>query len=290
VRSPDNKIRVDQQEQATTMSTNGKAFRLDGRVALVTGSTRGLGRQMALGLAHAGARVAMNYAHDKDVAEAAFADLRRMSADGCLVRADVTDAEEVERMCREVALALGPIDILVINATCSQPELPFEEYEWAFFQRMLDFFVKSPVLLMKSCLPHMKEQRWGRIVHITSEVLALASAPFSAYVAAKGGQTGLALSTARELAGSGITVNMVAPGWIPVERHAHYSNESLDSYRAGVPAGRLGTPSDVAPTVVYLASEEAGFVTGQTLSVNGGNTVLRSAIGGASYMASHAGA
>jgi 3-oxoacyl-[acyl-carrier protein] reductase len=261
------------------MLNNGKAFRLDGRVALVTGSTRGLGKQIAMGLAHAGARTAMNYANDRETAEAAYADLRRMSAESCLVQGDVTDPMSVERICREVALALGPIDILVVNATCSQPELPFEEYDWDFFQTMLDFFVKSPVLLMRSCLPHMKEQRWGRIVHITSEVLALASAPFSAYVAAKGGQTGLALSTARELAGSGITVNMVAPGWIPVERHAHYSTESLDNYRAGVPAGRIGTPSDVAPTVVYLASEEAGFVTGQTLSVNGGNTVLRSAIG-----------
>jgi 3-oxoacyl-[acyl-carrier protein] reductase len=274
-----NGSRIDQKEQTASMLNNGKAFRLDGRVALVTGSTRGLGKQIAMGLAHAGARTAMNYANDRETAEAAYADLRRMSAESCLVQGDVTDPMSVERICREVALALGPIDILVVNATCSQPELPFEEYDWDFFQTMLDFFVKSPVLLMRSCLPHMKEQQWGRIVHITSEVLALASAPFSAYVAAKGGQTGLALSTARELAGSGITVNMVAPGWIPVERHAHYSTESLDNYRAGVPAGRIGTPSDVAPTVVYLASEEAGFVTGQTLSVNGGNTVLRSAIG-----------
>jgi 3-oxoacyl-[acyl-carrier protein] reductase len=272
------------------MLNNGKAFRLDGHVALVTGSTRGLGKQIAMGLAHAGARVAMNFANDRELAEAAFAELQRVSPESCLVQADVTDAACVERMCREVAEKLGPIDILTVNATCSQPELPFEEYDWDFFQSMLDFFVKSPVLLMKSCLPHMKEQRWGRIIHITSEVLALASAPFSAYVAAKGGQTGLALSTARELAGSGITVNMVAPGWIPVERHSHYSTESLDSYKSGVPAGRLGTPSDVAPTVVYLASEEAGFVTGQTLSVNGGNTVLRSAIGETSSMFTPAGA
>jgi 3-oxoacyl-[acyl-carrier protein] reductase len=272
------------------MLNTGSAFRLDGRVALVTGSTRGLGKEIALGLARAGARTAMNYANDRDVAEAAFAELQRVSRDSCLVQADATDPGDVERMCREVASKLGPIDILVINATCSQPELSFEEYDWEFFQTMLDFFVKSPVLLMKSCLPHMKQQRWGRIVHITSEVLALASAPFSAYVAAKGGQTGLALSTARELADSGITVNMVAPGWIPVERHVHCSSESLDNYRAGVPAGRLGTPSDVAPAVVYLASEEAGFVTGQTLSVNGGNTILRSAISDTSCKIGHAGA
>lgn len=263
------------------MLTHGHAFRLDGRVALVTGSTRGLGKQMALALAAAGARTAMNYANDRETAEAAFLELQGITSDCCLVPGDVTDAAAVERMCREVARELGPIDVLVINATCSQPELSFEGYDWDFFQTMLDYFVKSPVLLMKSCLPHMKEQRWGRIIHITSEVLALASAPFSAYVAAKGGQTGLALSTARELAGSGITVNMIAPGWIPVERHCDHSPESMRKYADDVPAGRMGTPGDVAPAVVYLASPEAGFVTGQTLSVNGGNTVLRNALAGA---------
>jgi 3-oxoacyl-[acyl-carrier protein] reductase len=209
----------------------------------------------------------------------AFAELRRISRETCLVQGDVTDPLSVDKLCSKVAATLGPIDILVINATCSQPELPFEEYDWEFFQSMFDYFVKSPVLLMKACLPHMKQKQWGRIVHITSEVVALGTAPFSAYVAAKGGQTGLALSTARELAGSGITVNMIAPGWIPVERHADYSPNAMRDYAAGVPAGRMGTPEDVAPTVVYLASEEARFVTGQTLSVNGGNTVLNSFLG-----------
>lgn len=266
------------------MLNNGHSFRLDGRVALVTGSTRGLGKQMALALASAGARVAMNYANDRETAEAAFLELQGVSSDCCLVQGDVTDEASVNSMCREVASSLGAIDILVVNATCSQPELSFEGYDWAFFQTMLDFFVKSPVLLMKACLPHMKEQRWGRVIHITSEVLALASAPFSAYVAAKGGQTGLALSTARELAGSGITVNMIAPGWIPVERHAGYSAEQMNGYAARVPAGRMGVPSDVAPAVVYLASNEASFVTGQTLSVNGGNTVLNTALGDALSM------
>ena len=257
---------------------NGHSFRLDGRVALVTGSTRGLGKQIALSLARAGARTAMNYANDHATAEAAFRELVEITNDSCLVCGNVTDSAAVERMSREVVDSLGPIDILVVNATCSQPELPFEQYDWQFFQTMLDFFVKSPVLLMQSCLPEMKRQHWGRIIHITSEVVALASAPFSAYVAAKAGQTGLALSTARELAGSGITVNMVAPGWIPVERHAAYSPEQMRSYIDGVPAGRMGTPLDVAASVIYLASEEARFVTGQTLSVNGGNTVLQNAL------------
>jgi 3-oxoacyl-[acyl-carrier protein] reductase len=259
------------------MATDGQPFRLDGRVALVTGSTRGLGKEMALALARAGAKVAMNYANDAALAEAAFAELKSVASEACLVRADVTSQAEVRRMCSEAATKLGGVDILVVNATCSQPELPFEEYDWEFFQTMLDFFVKSPVLLMKECLPHMKQQQWGRIIHVTSEVFALATAPFSAYVAAKGGQTGLALSTARELAGSGVTVNMVAPGWIPVERHAHYPAEAIENYRLGVPAGRMGVPEEVAPAVVFLASDEARFITGQTLLVNGGNAVLKDA-------------
>ena len=186
----------------------------------------------------------MNFASDDDTAKGAFLELQGVSSDCTLVKGDVTEPAAVERMCREVAGALGPIDILVINATCSQPELAFEDYDWEFFQAMLDYFVKSPVLLMGACLPQMKRQQWGRIIHITSEVLALASAPFSAYVAAKGAQAGLALSMAKELAGWGITVNMIAPGWIPVERHINHSPESLERYAAEVPAGRMGTPHE----------------------------------------------
>jgi 3-oxoacyl-[acyl-carrier protein] reductase len=249
-----------------------KPFRLDGRVALVTGSSRGLGKEMAVHLARAGARVVMNYAHAQDTAEAAFADLKKVSRDCCLIQGDVTDPASVARICQETAERLAPIDILVLNATCDQPELSIEEYEWSFYQRMLDFFVKSPVLFTKACLPHMKQQGWGRIIHITSEVFALGNAPFSAYVAAKGGQIGFARSTARELAPFGITVNMIAPGWIPTERHADVPQHAKDNYIARVPADRWGTPADVAAAVVYYASIEAAYVTGQTLSVNGGNT------------------
>lgn len=248
-------------------------FRLDGRVALVTGGSKGLGRQMAYDLGRAGARVAVNYLNSQEAAEETLAQLQSNDAPCCLVRGDATDPDDVARMCSQTREQLGPIDVLVVNATCPQPELPLEEYDWEFFQTMHNFFVKSPVLLMEHCLPHMKQQRWGRIIHITSEVFHLGNAPFSAYVSAKGGQVGLARSTARELAPFGVTVNMVAPGWIPVERHADYSQEQKDAYEAHIPAGHFGTPEDVAPAVVYLASEAASFVNGQTISVNGGNTV-----------------
>jgi 3-oxoacyl-[acyl-carrier protein] reductase len=176
-------------------------------------------------------------------------------------------------MYDEVASQLGSVDILVCNATPDQPLKPIEEYDWAFFQQMLDFFVKSPYLLVKSCLPQMKSRRWGRIINITSEVFDLGVAPFSAYVAAKGAQTGLTRSLARELAPFGITVNSVAPGWIPVERHEKDPPAMKEAYLATVPAGRWGHPRDVAGAVVYFASVEADFVTGQTVSVNGGHTV-----------------
>lgn len=249
------------------------SFDLSNRVALVTGSSRGLGKSMVLELARAGAKVAINYANSREKAEQTLAEVVATGAACCLVQADVTDESEVAHLCEEVASTLGPIDILVPNATCDQPERPIEEYDWAFYQTMLDYFVKSPVLLIKECLPHMKRQKWGRIVQITSEVFFIGVAPFSAYVAAKGGQVGLSRSLARELAPHGITVNMVAPGWIPVERHANYPKEQLAGYLTGVPAARWGVPEDAAHAVVYLASNEAAFVTGQTIHVNGGRTV-----------------
>ena len=255
-----------------TMATSSGS--LEGRVALVTGSTRGLGHEIAMELGRRGARVAMNYANDRGVADAAFVELSAVAAKAHLVQADVTDASDVERATREVREALGPIDIVVLNATCAQPQLPIEEYDWAFFQRMLDFFVKSPVLFTKACLPHMKQQKWGRIIQVTSEVFHLGVPNFSAYVAAKGGQTGLSRSLARELAPWGITVNMIAPGWIPVERHADDSQEDKDAYFTTIPAGRWGTPADVAAAAAFFASDEASFITGQTVSVNGGHTVL----------------
>jgi len=248
------------------------AFSLAGHVAVVTGSSTGLGKAIARTLGQAGARVAVNYFHNADRAENTLAEFQAANIDSALVKADVITEAGVELLFRETEARLGKPDILVVNATPAQPLKPIEEYDWAFYQTMLDFFVKSPFLLARRGLPHMKAKKWGRIVNITSEVFQRSVAPFSAYVAAKGGQVGWSRSMATELAPFGITVNMVAPGWIPVERHQNDPQAEKDAYFRQIPAGRWGTPQDVADAVLYLASAEASFVTGQTLCINGGLT------------------
>ncbi|MCE9555687.1 MAG: 3-oxoacyl-ACP reductase FabG [Planctomycetes bacterium] len=247
-------------------------FSLEGRVALVTGSSKGLGKAIALGLGKAGARVAINYQNNAAKAEATAEELRRSGCKIALVRANVIDAADVQRLCETVAKELGPIDILIPNATPDQPQKPIEQYDWDFYQSMIDFFLKSPYLLTRATLPHMKQQKFGRIINITSEVFHLSVGNFSAYVAAKGAQIGWSRSMATELAPHGITVNTIAPGWIPVERHEKDPQEVKDAYLASIPARRWGTPEDVANAAVYYASTEAAFVTGQTLCVNGGAT------------------
>jgi len=250
-----------------------KGFDLTGRVALVTGSTTGLGKAMAIALGQAGAKVALNYANNQARAEKAFAEFQASGGKGALFRGSVVDEAEVKRLVEEVAKTLGAIDILVFNATPDQPQKPIEEYDWTFYQSMLDFFIKSPFLLTRACLPHLKQQKWGRIINIGSEVVARGVPNFSAYVAAKGGQNGWTRSMSGELAPYGITVNMIAPGWIPVERHENDPQEAKDGYRALIPANRWGVPQDVAGAVVFLASDAASFITGQNLHVNGGMTV-----------------
>jgi len=248
-------------------------FPLKGRVALVTGSTTGLGKAIAFALGTAGAKVALNYQNNVARAEEAFAEFEADGGVGMLIRGDVTSEAEAPLLVGEIAAKLGPVDILVLNATSAQPLKPIEEYDWAFFQQMLDFFVKSPFLLSRACLPHMKEQRWGRIINVGSEVFAQGVPNFTAYVAAKGGQNGFHRSLANEVARWGVTVNMVSPGWIPVERHVNDSQEAKDAYLSHIPAGRWGVPEDVAGAVAFLASDAAAFITGQNLHVNGGMTV-----------------
>lgn len=223
-------------------------------------------------LARDGIRVAVNYLHNKSAADKLCEAIRGAGGFAHAFQADVRDEIETGRLVHEVGTVLGPIDILVLNATGEQPFLSIEEQTWSAYLDQLEFFVKSPLLLLKQVLPGMKERRFGRVVNIGSEVVELGNARFANYVSAKAAQLGLTRSWASELAPFGITVNLVAPGWIPTERHGGSSAAEMAAYTAGVPMRRRGTAEDVGRTVAFLASDGAKFITGQKVAVNGGNT------------------
>ena len=246
---------------------------LHGKVALVTGASRGLGAAIALKLAACGARTAINYFGSPQKARHVHEQIRQAGGTAEVFQADVRDETAVADLIARVTKTFGPIDILVINATGPQPFIKLDELTWRHCLDQLEFFVKSPVLLAKAVLPSMKERRSGRIINIGSEVFERGVPQFSNYVSAKGAQLGLTRSWAMELAPWQITVNLVAPGWIPTERHAHDSQESKDAYAAAVPMRHMGDPSDVAEAVAFLASDGARFITGQKIAVNGGNTL-----------------
>jgi 3-oxoacyl-[acyl-carrier protein] reductase len=248
-------------------------YDLSKRVALVTGASRGLGEAIAVALGQCGAKVAVNYFASPEKAERTVEAVKKAGGDAAAFKADVREEGEVTRMVQEIAGRLGPVDILVPNATGPQPFVPLEKLTWRACLDQLEFFVKSPVLLAKAVVPGMKAKRWGRIIQIGSEVLEKGVPEFSNYVSAKGAQLGLTRSWAMELAASGITVNIVSPGWIPTERHQDDSEDAKRAYAAGVPMKRMGVPADIGAAVAFLASDAANFVTGQKISVNGGNSL-----------------
>ena len=267
------KTRTSSRAAAVALDNEPRPFTLAGRTALVTGSSRGLGKAIAFALGAAGAKVALNFANGQEQADATFDEFAQRGYEGLLVRADVTNEKHVAKMCHAVAKRLGPIDIVVCNATPQQPQKPFELYDWAFHQQMLDFFLKSPVLLLREVLPQMKQRRFGRFVSIGSEVVRRGVPNFGPYVAAKGAQAAWSASMATELAPWQITVNTVSPGWIPVERHANDAVEQKEAYKAMIPMRRWGVPAEVGGVVTFLAGDAAAFVTGQDIAVNGGMTV-----------------
>jgi 3-oxoacyl-[acyl-carrier protein] reductase len=246
---------------------------LSNKVALVTGASRGLGRAIAVELARRGAKTAVNYFGSANLAQDVVRQIEQGKGVARAFRANVTDETEVHQLVANTQAAFGPIDILVINATGPQPFIPIEELTWQHCLDQLEFFVKSPLLLLKQVVGHMKQRRYGRIIQIGSEAFETAIPRFSQYVSAKGAQLGLTRSWARELAPWQITVNLVAPGWIPTERHVNDPQEMKDAYAAAVPMQRMGRHEDVAAAVAYIASDAANFITGQKISVNGGNTV-----------------
>jgi 3-oxoacyl-[acyl-carrier protein] reductase len=246
---------------------------LEGRTALVTGASRGLGAAIALELGARGAKVAVNYFAKRDRAEQVCAQIKQQGGEAAAFYADVRQEADISKMIQSINQTFQHIDIAVMNATGPQPFLTIEEQTWERYLDQLEFFVKSPLLILKQIVAGMKSRSFGRVIQIGSEVFELGNPMFANYVAAKGAQLGQTRSWARELAPNGITVNLIAPGWIPTERHLHSTEAEIHSYTERVPMKHMGTAEDLANTVAFLASDAGRFITGQKISVNGGNTL-----------------
>ena len=217
--------------------------------------------------------MAVNYFASEARAQALCADLTSRGLQAQAFGADVRDEQDVKRLLTEVEASLGPVDVLVVNATGHQPMLSIDEQTWQAYLDQMEFFVKSPLLLLQAVLPGMRARQFGRVIQIGSEVVELGNARFANYVAAKAAQLGQTRSWARELGPDGITVNLVAPGWIPTERSFDATEQDKRAYAGGVPLQRMGLAEEVGRVVAFLASDAASFVTGQKIAVNGGNTL-----------------
>lgn len=237
--------------------------------AVVTGAGRGLGRAIARRLGRQGWGVVVNDIDD-DGARAVASAIERDGGRALAVAADATDAAAVAEMVAAARERLGPVLVTVANASGPQGTVGIDDLSWEYVLGHLEFFAKSPLLLLQAALPDMRAAGWGRVVHIGSDMFDGGSHGWSAYMAAKGALVGLTRGWAMELGRDGITVNLVAPGWIPVERHGVIPAEIERERLARQPVPRWGTPDDVADAVAYLVTDGAAFISGQRLVVNGG--------------------
>lgn len=242
---------------------------VDGGVALITGAGGGLGRAIAQRLAVDGWTVAVNDLRPEPAEETAAA-IRTAGGRAAAFPADVTDPAAVDAMVEAIRAQFGPVLVSVANASGPQPVVGLDELDWDQVLTHLEFFVKSPLLLAKAVVPGMRAAGGGRLIHLGSDLFDRADPGWSGYMAAKGALVGLTRGWATELGLDKITVNLVAPGWIPVERHGVIADEVADAWFARQDVPRWGVPDDIANTVAFLASAEAGFITGQRITVNGG--------------------
>ena len=242
---------------------------LAGKVAVVTGGSRGIGRAICLHLAKMGARVVINYVSRPEAAEETRAQVEALGSECVVVKFDVADASEVQKAFKQITAECGRIDILVCNAGITRDGLlvKMKEEDW---DQVMAVNLKGAFNCIKAgCRPMMK-QRWGRIIIITSVVGFAGNAGQANYSAAKAGLVGLTRSTARELASRSITVNCVAPGYIDTEMTSELPEAVKEKILAEIPLNSLGKPEDIAGAVTYLASDAARYVTGQAIHVNGG--------------------
>lgn len=242
---------------------------MEGRVALVTGGGRGIGRAIAVRLAEGGARVAISY-RSNDASARETAEMVRAAGAECeIFKGDVASQEDVETLMKGVGEAFGPVEILVNNAGTTRDNLLMRMKD-AEFDEVIATNLKGTYLCTRAVLRGMVRGRWGRIVNISSVVGLLGNAGQANYAASKAGMIGFTKSVAREVAGRGITANVVAPGYVETELTAGLPESIKEQILGQVPVGRFGEPGEIAEVVAFLAGDGAAYVTGQTIAVDGG--------------------
>lgn len=239
------------------------------RVALVTGSSSGIGAAIALELAAGGAKVAVHYRGNADGAKAVMQRIAAAGGTCSIYQADVSDTEQAAGLVKQVQADLGGLDILVNNAGTTRDTLlmTMKEDDW---DAVINTNLRSVYTVTKAAVRGMVRQKWGRIINITSVVGLSGQAGQANYAASKAGIIGFTKSLAREVASRNITVNAVAPGFIPTALTDVLTDEQKSAILTGTPVGRMGTPEEVAWAVAFLADERSSFITGHVLSVDGG--------------------
>lgn len=243
--------------------------RLDGRVALVTGGSRGIGRAACIALAARGASVAVHYRSRAEDAEQVVAIIRDHGGMAASFHADLEDPAAPDALVQAVVAQFGQVDILVNNAG-EMTRSAVEAMDDAMWEQSINLNLTATFRCCRACIPGMKARGWGRIINVTSQAAITGSINHAHYAAAKSGMIGFTHSLAKELGPTGITVNLVAPGRIVTDLIREHIPKRQEEWLKQTPLARLGTPEEVAGSIAFLASEQASYITGATIHVNGG--------------------